>query len=89
MWHVTCRLKFSHQCINKRHASVAMLPTLNGFNVGFPINVLPIIDAILTKDLVALLHAPPSLIVSPKELIDEVFNFGLVCPGDFMVDVSD
>jgi len=66
-----------------------LLPTLNGFNVGFPVNVLPIIDAVLAKDLVALLHAPPSFIVSPKELIDEVLNFCITCPGDFMVDVSD
>lgn len=69
--HETCLIHISHQCVNQRHACRAFAPPLDNICVRLPIVVLTVVDAILTEHLVSVVHAPESIEITPKELVNE------------------
>ena len=71
--HETCLIHISHQCVNQRHACPAFAPPLDNLCVRLPIVVLTVVDAILTEHLVSVVHAPETIEITPKKLVNENF----------------
>ena len=69
--HKSSLIHVSHQGIDKWHSSLSITPSVYDIQVSLPIVVVSIVDAITREHLVAILHTPVALEVSPEELINE------------------
>lgn len=68
--HEACLIHLPHQCVNQGHASSAIPPSLDRIFVDFPCVVFSVVDAVSAEYFVAIVHAPVSLEVTPKDLVD-------------------
>ena len=72
--HKTSEVHFSHERIDQRHSGPTCAPSLDDIFVGFPAVELSIINAILREYLVPISHAPVSVEVPPKQIVNENFS---------------
>ena len=69
IWHKPCRVHMSLQSVNYWYTCSSVSPSLNPRFVGFPLVVFAIIDSISAEYLISVMHAPPSVEVTPEELV--------------------
>lgn len=79
--HEASLVHLTNQCIDQRHTSLSLSPSVNCIFAGLPIVVLSFVDSIGRKCLIFVSHVPKFVEVAPKKLIDE--NLGRLVSGMF------
>ena len=66
IWHESCLVHLSHQCVDEWHPCHSILPTLYNVEVSLPGVIPPVVDSIAAENLIAIVHTPVALKVPPK-----------------------
>ena len=75
--HKACSVHIPHKRVYKGHSSFAFFPSLVDFRILLPIIISAFVDPILTEHLIAIVHTPISIVVSPEQLINVRFSLNI------------